>query len=51
MVQGAAEHTNVIGVAQVGGQSGLGRLVLQIAPEISPTQAAAQVLDITVTVY
>ena len=34
VIQGTAEHTYIIGVAQVGGQSGLGGLVLQITSQI-----------------
>ena len=44
MIQGAAEHAHIIGVAQVGGQSGLGGLVLQIASQIGPSQTAAQTM-------
>jgi hypothetical protein len=44
LIEGAAEHTNILGVTQIGGQGGLGGLVLQIASEVSPSQSAAQVL-------
>ena len=44
MIQRAAEHPNIIGVAQVGGQSRLSRLILEVASQVGPTQSATQVL-------
>jgi hypothetical protein len=44
VVHRAAEHAHVVGVTQVGGQGGLGRLLLEVSAEVCAAQAPAQPL-------
>ena len=44
MIQGAAEQPDIIRVAQIGSQSCLGRLILEVTPQIGSPQSATQVL-------
>ena len=44
LVERAAQDPDVVGMLQIRSQGGLGRLVLQVAPQVGAAQAAAQAL-------